>query len=59
MPQNMSLVVNVALTGSQNQRGGWSLAATYSQGSTNPPSSNVVDSSTGNIALTNMAMTSD
>ncbi len=59
MPQNMSLVVNVSLAGSQNQRGSWSLTPSYSQGPTMPPSSNVVDPATGNITLANMAMTDD
>jgi hypothetical protein len=56
MPSNMSLVVNITLSGSQNQRGGWSLTPTYAQGSTIPPSSNVVGSD-GSITLANMAKT--
>jgi hypothetical protein len=55
MPKiNMSVNINVALSGSQNADGTWNITDSYTQGTTVPASTNVVDSS-GNIDLTKMA----
>lgn len=54
MPKsNMSITINVALSGSQNANGTWNITDSYSQGTTVPNSTNVVDGS-GNIDLTRM-----
>ncbi|MFQ3594540.1 MAG: hypothetical protein SNJ63_00300 [Sphingomonadaceae bacterium] len=57
MAKQMKLQVNIALNGNQTPSG-WNIGSAYSQGNTDPPSSNVVDPE-GNITLTNMAKTSE
>jgi hypothetical protein len=49
----MTLAVNVNVTGSIDDTGKLTASATYSQGATNPPSTNVVDAG-GDIDLTQM-----
>lgn len=54
MPKpDMTLAVNVNVTGSIDNTGKLTANATYSQGATNPPSTGVVDAG-GNIDLTKM-----
>jgi hypothetical protein len=54
MPKpDMSLGVNVSVTGSIDNTGKLTAAATYTQGTSNPPSTGVVDAS-GDIDLTKM-----
>src|SRR5690242_3593785 len=50
---DMTLAVNVNVTGSVDNTGKLTASATYSQGATNPPSSGVVDAG-GDIDLTKM-----
>jgi hypothetical protein len=54
MPKpDMTLAVNLQVTGTIDNNGVLTATPTYSQGATNPPSTGVVDSS-GNINLNNM-----
>ncbi|WP_448578868.1 hypothetical protein [Thermaurantiacus sp.] len=58
MPTNMSVGVNLSLTGKQDRHGQWSIKAHYAQGTTVPESRKVVRSN-GKINLGHMAMAGD
>jgi hypothetical protein len=59
MATNMSVGVNLSLTGKQDRHGQWSLKAHYAQGATVPESRKVVVRSNGKINLGHMAMAGD